>query len=463
MSFKATIKSAEEKLVTLDEKEASSSKEPSLKSSAIVDKVNVFYYASVGNKIFLGTVDEQTKFAYFSLIARDQLFPLGVRSSKTANKCNKREVTIGRVDCDAAQLVLEYINNNDISQPEPFNYVHLLENSTFALRCKVHHASNVFRIPRQLCGDVLRDRLCFEIRQLPTVTCADLQLICETAYFDAGLMNVMQNKVAYHTLRSWMAEHELACIREFVSKNDAVKGSNYVERINAIFEKLQADAAARGSVFQSGWYAEGVTPGQPSGAGQSVVMSTRPTNMAGGVTGKASLIFNHATSQAEGAHIHSAQANSLEDEEATFVRPSTAGPPLDLSSLPKTMPTLFTGKVHTAFMHNPKTVLKPGKADSSTADADEINRIATKTAPPNKSFGNVGGTVGAIKAAAGLNKSKGKLEVTIPKNKEQGEDKDGKNKGKGKENITPSETTPGAGSLSPCGKMSYAQMLSGGA
>lgn len=185
--------------------------------------------------------------------------------------------------------------------------------------------------------------------------------------------------------------------------------------------------------------------------------------MAGGVTGKISLIFNHATSQAEGAHIHSAQANELEDEETIFVRPSIAGPPLDLSSLPKTMPTQFTGKVHNTSMQNPKTVLKSGKAVSSTADANEINWIATETAPPKRPSGNVGGTIGAIKAAAVMNKSKGKLEVTIPKNEEHGEDKDSKNKSKGKENITPTETTPSAGSLSPCGKISYARMLGGGA
>ena len=80
-------------------------------------------------------------------------------------------------------------------------------------------------------------------------------------------MNIMQNKVAYHTLRGWITEQELACIWEYVGKCDAVKGSNYAERIEVLFQKLQADAAARGQVFKSGHCAEGATPPAQQGAG----------------------------------------------------------------------------------------------------------------------------------------------------------------------------------------------------
>lgn len=454
----AAIDRCEEKLAALDKKEASSSKEPSTKS-AIFDKVSVYYCASAGNKIFLGTVDDAPKFAHFSLIARDQLHSGEARSE--VNKGIQRRVTVGRVDREAALLVLKYINNNSMYQPEPITDAHVPTDSTFALRCKVHHACNVFRIPRQLCGDDLRDRVCFEIRQLPTVTCADLQLICETAYFDAGLMNIMQNKVAYHTLRGWMSEHELACIWEFVREHDEVKGSNYAERINAVFEKLQANAAARGSVFNSGWCAEGVTPGQPSGAGQSVVMPTRPKNMAAATAGNAAVISTEAAAEDQGAHGHSAQADEPEVEEITFVRPSTAGPPLDLSAAPKNTNTKFTGSTRAVSTSTSKTIFKPSDAAPST-DADKINWSAPETAPANKPFGNVGSTIGAIKAAPGLGKGKEKLEVAVSESQEQDEKDESKEehgkdkgKGKGKGSITPTGTTPG-------GKMSYAQMLGRG-
>ena len=447
----------------------SSSKEPSTEPTNL-DNVNVFYYASAGNKIFLGTVDDGTKFAHFSLIARDQLLAANARSSKTANKGKQREVTIGRVDREAALLVLKYINNSDIHHPEPITYNLLPTDSTFALRCQVHHACNVFRIPGQLRGDHFRDRLCFEIRQLPTVTCADFQLICETAYFDAGLMNIMQNKVAYHTLRGWITEHELACIWEFVSNHDAEKGSNYVERINAVFEKLQAEATARGQVFQSGWCAEGVTPGQPRAAApSSVVMPTRPRNMAVGATEKGPIISAEVAAQDQRAHGRFAQANEPMDEETTFIRHSTAGPPLDLSKAPRSSPNKLSGSARAISASISKTILKPSNAALS-AGVDNIDWTAAETTQPTQPIGNLGGLVSAIQATPGSSKGKEKLDIAASETKKEGDDKDskdgkkddgeskeehGKDKGKGKGK----ETTPSAGSP---GKMSYAQMLGRG-
>ncbi|GAB7336433.1 hypothetical protein MBLNU13_g09729t1 [Cladosporium sp. NU13] len=430
----AAVHRAEEKLSLHTETERSSSKEPSIKFT---------------------TIDN---FAHSSLIARDQLLLADARSSKSANKVNKREVTIGRVDREAGLLLLKYIKNNNIHYPGPITHDLFPTDSTLALRCRVHHACNVFRIPRQLCGDDFRDRLCFDIRQLPTVTCADLALVSETSYLDAGLMNVMQNKITYHTLRGW--------------------GSNYVERINAIFEKLQADAGARGKVFNSGWCAEGVTLGQSSGAGKSMVMPTRPKNIAAGSAGKAPVVSSEATAQGQGARGHSAQVDDSEDEETTFIRPSTAGPPLDLSTAPRTSPNKLTGNARATSTSSTKTILKPSKATSS-ADVDRISWAATETTSPKKSYGNVGGIVGAIKAAAGLSEGKGKLEVAVPETKKEGKMKGAKEaeeakddedegkqehgkdsgKGKGKDNITLTETTPSAGSPSTPSKMSYAQIL----
>lgn len=462
----AMIAETLKKLESLPTKgEPPSSKEPSTEPTNL-DNVNVFYYASAGNKIFLGTVDDGTKFAHFSLVARDQLLAANLRFSKTANKGKQREVTIGRVDREAALLVLKYINNSDIHHPEPITYNLLPTDSTFALRCQIHHACNVFRISGQLRGDHFRDRLCFEIRQLPTVTCADFQLICETAYFDAGLMNVMQNKVAYHTLRGWITEHELACIWEFVSNHDAAKGSNYVERINATFEKLQAEANARGQVFQSGWCAEGVTPGQPRAAApSSVVMPTHPKNMAVYATEKAPIISTEVAAPVQRPHGRSAQANEPMDEETTFVRPSTAGPPLDLSKAPRSSPKKLSDSVRATSTSNPKTILKPSNAASSV-DVDKIDWTAAETTPPK----NVGGIVSAIEAAPSLSKGKEKLDVAASETNKGAEDKigkeddsegkeeHGKDKGEGKGK----ETSPSAGSPSTPSKMSYAQMLGRG-
>ncbi|KAM0706078.1 hypothetical protein Q7P35_006626 [Cladosporium inversicolor] len=431
--------------------------------------VNVFYNNNSGNRVFLGTVNDKSKFTHFSLVAREQLTKDNKAASETSNASKDRSVTLGRIDHAAGLLVLKYINTNTIHNTEPLTHELLAIDSTFAFCCKVHQAFNAFRILRQLCGDDFRDRLCFEIHQLPIVIFADFQLVYETVPFDAGLMNVMQNKVAYHTLRGWITEHELACIWEYVGKCDAVKGRNYVERIEELFQKLQADAAARGQVFKSGYCAEGATPPAQQGAGgAAVVVPLRPRNMTVVAAEKASVTLTSAAAHGGGTHNNSVQTNQPEDSEPAFIRPSTAGPPLDLSSPLKATPTKLISKTRTTSTPIPKLTLKTGNPTVSKID-DKIDWLFTETNTPKKPFGNVGGAIDAIKAAPGLVKGKGKAKVAVQETKEQkqGEDKgDGKEdgkvsgKGKGKENITSTETPPAASPSTP-GKMSWTHLLGG--
>lgn len=507
--IRAEIARAKEITARLEQIEhAAKISSPSKQSSgttATVGSAKVFYYATPFDKAFLGTVDDSSKLAHFSLVARDQLMQFDAQTSKTSkinNKSVQLEVTLGRLDREAGLLVLKYINDSDIHHPKPLTYDLLPANSTLAFRCRVVNACNAFRIPHQLCGQAFRDRLSFDIRHLSSVTFADFQLVCHTVAHDPGLMNVMQNKVAYHTLRGWITEHQLACIWEYVNKCDAVRGCNYVERIEWIFQKLQAEATTRGKAYQSGWCAVRVAPpaqssvtgpavvmparpsnmtvqtaekapvvstnaaAQQSLPGQAVVVPTGPKNMTVATAEKAALGSTQATAGDHGAHVHLPQSKQPSDLEITFVRPSTAGPPLKLSSLPKPGPTALTSKAHTPI---PKLTLKTNQPDPSTS-GNKIDWTATETTttPPKKPFGNVGGVVGAIKPAPGLikGKGKGKEKVAVPEKKEPDEDKnkevvkpkDGK-KGKGKENITPTESVASGSSGTP-GKMSYAQMLS---
>jgi hypothetical protein len=184
---------------------------------------------------------------------------------------------------------------------------------------------------------------------------------------------------------------------------------------------------------------------------------------------KAALGSTQATAGNRGAHVHSPQYNQSNDPGITFIRPSAAGPPLDLSSLPKSAPATSTNKTRSPIS---KLTLKTNKPAPSTS-GDKIDWTATETkttpTPPKKPFGNVDGVIGAIKPAPGLNKGKGKdkEKVAVPEKKEQDKDKndkevkefkDGK-KGKGKENITPTGSVVSGSSGTP-GKVSYAQMLS---
>jgi hypothetical protein len=171
-------------------------------ASERVDNAHIFVFKPNGGKLFLGTADNQAKLVRFSGAAREQF---------------AREVIIPPVDYDAGRLVLKYINENDIHSPKPLALSSLPAHAPLSFACNVYHACNAFRIPRDLRGNEVREHILFSIRGLKNVTLADFQSVCESVHFDAGLMRVLFNKVAYHTMKHWISEHELACIWEYVN------------------------------------------------------------------------------------------------------------------------------------------------------------------------------------------------------------------------------------------------------
>lgn len=183
------------------------------------------------------------------------------------------------------------------------------------------------------------------------MTLADFQLVCENVFFDSGLMNVMLNKVAYHTLRGWIQEHQLALIWEYVTKSDTIKRTNYVEIINGIFAKLQAEAAAAGKAVEAG---------------------------KGAAWGEA-------------------------EEEITVVHQSAAGAPLVLPSAPKKPTARVARKAPIVFVGDRDAIRKAADAAASGDDGTSDKDSAEKAKKP---FGNVGGRVGAIRPAPGLAQAK---------------------------------------------------------
>jgi len=317
-----------------------SSSKKSTSTQTTLGSAHVFYYPSQGKKVFLGTVADRSKLVHLSLLARDQLIKVDPRSGKTANMGNQREVTLGRLDHEAGLLILKYINDNNIHRSNLFTIDLLPADSTLAFRCKVFHACNAFRIVRHLCDDSIRNNLCFEFRKLDVITLADFQLVCEYLYFDSGLMNIMQNKVAYHTFRGWITEHELACIWEYVTEYDAEKKTNCVERIGAIFKELQDKAAAEGKVFRSAWCAERKAARQYTVAGPSMEELSKWHGMEPNTAVKTPATSTHGAAHGKGARGHSAMTNQSKDENTTLPLSNTGGPSQGLSSIPKIIPTM---------------------------------------------------------------------------------------------------------------------------
>jgi hypothetical protein len=182
-----------------------------------VGNAHIFYFKPEGGKIFLGTAENRTKLVHFSNAARDQLIKVDPQTGKPKNMGNDREVIIPTVDYDAGRLVLKFINENAIHSPKALSSALLPTNCPLSYTCKVFQACNAFRIPRELRGNEIREHILSQIRGLRYVILADFQHVVENVHFDAGLVHIMCNKVAFYTWKKWTSEHELACIWEYIN------------------------------------------------------------------------------------------------------------------------------------------------------------------------------------------------------------------------------------------------------
>lgn len=316
------------------------SKSPTLQTS--LGRAHVYYIDANGIKVFLGSADDRTKLTHFSSVARQQL--ISYRYGKIANMGASREVVLSCVDYDAGRLVLRYINDNDIHKPKPLYFDLLGTSPSFPFACKVHHATNVFRIGREVRGNELRGYLLTYIHRITKVTFAEFQVVCETLFFDSGLMKHALNKVAFHTLKGWIEQDELAQIDTYCRASDAYKNTNLVEQIEAIFQlEMKKEEAMK----------------------------------------------------------KAADARAVA-ENLVVVNASVAGMPLVLSSeLKKVTATQPAGEQSLNAATDPAAF---DKSHQRTSSKD----IARSDKNHKKAFGNVGGKVGAIKAAPGLAQLKAK-------------------------------------------------------
>lgn len=200
---------------------------------------HLFYHNHDGTKTSLGTFDDRIKLIHFSGVAHDQIVRFETNPDKVKAAGSTREVNFFSVDLDAGRIVLDYINNNNIHNPLPLSLNLLPARAPFAISCKVHHACNTFRIVRAARGEQLRDHIARHIRHTKAATFLDFKLACDWLFFDTGLMKLMLQKVAYHTLKEWIDQHELGRMWRYCTQSDRTKGSNLVERLNVVFAELE--------------------------------------------------------------------------------------------------------------------------------------------------------------------------------------------------------------------------------
>lgn len=287
------------------------------------------YFRHDKNKIFLDTADSKALLAHFSGAAAAQLLPANKHSTKIANTSTTREVVIDKVDPAAGRVVLMWICKNNLQQGKETNLTlsDLPDNSSFAFRCKVHYAAaRAFRVSRTLRGNEIHSDLQQYIRTIAKVTLEDFKVVMEEVYFDAGLVNAMQQKVAKHLADGKLSKEEDSTLLSYAQKYDTERKTNIVAGVGTARQQILKERKER----------------------------------------------------------EDKAAKEKAAEELTVIHKSVADKPQVLSPYMKKA-TLATTEKAPAFIKATKTT-----------------KLDAENKPVKKTFGNVGGTIGAIHAPPSL-------------------------------------------------------------
>lgn len=175
------------------------------------------YTTNDGKKKLLGTVANRSKLLQFSHAARQAL--------------PARELVLEGVDEAAGRTIIAWINGNSLTRPKPLLFRLLGSNPQFVDGCKIHHASYMFQLRRDLRGDDIRNRLFEYIRAIRNVTLAEFQMVQLWLYFDSGLVLEMKRKIAYHTVREWIPDEERGQLMYYFLGHDVSNGTTLVKEM----------------------------------------------------------------------------------------------------------------------------------------------------------------------------------------------------------------------------------------
>jgi hypothetical protein len=190
------------------------------------------YYLDGENKVFLGVAKDKALLARFSTTAGHQHRATAESSENTSR--TQREVVLEPLDHTAGLLILRWINKNNVRVPRPLIY-DMPKKFTFDLYCKVHHATQVFHVRRELRGSRVRELLVEHIGSLQQPSFDDFKLAEEQLGFDPPLIYLMRSQVLSVHLVSGLAEGAYDKIIQYC----ATKGTRLLEEMDAIETEIR--------------------------------------------------------------------------------------------------------------------------------------------------------------------------------------------------------------------------------
>jgi hypothetical protein len=197
--------------------------DPASTSSKTVD---VYYIDGSGTKTFLGVAKDRMLLARFSSAASDQLRVAAEGSKKTDATS---EVIVQTLDHAAGLLVLRWINKSNMLMPRPLVF-DVPKQFSFELYCKIHRATHVFYIRRELRDRKVRGSLVEHIGKLRETCFDDFKVAHEQLEFDPPLMYLMRSQVISVHLVSGVAVGEYDRIVAYC----ATQGMRLLKEMDAI-------------------------------------------------------------------------------------------------------------------------------------------------------------------------------------------------------------------------------------
>lgn len=203
------------------------------------------YYRDGDAKVFVGSVTSRVTLTAFSTAARAHLMRYNPATKQSVMTPKAHEVILSKIDSAAGRAIIEVINNTNLHAPKPLLLSMLHEDSSIDFLAKVHQACHAFGLNHQLHGGEVRNAIFSYLRDLRHIELHDFKLFAEELYFDRGLVDKMQYKVALFTLNNWFSEDERRDFMYYAWDSDFLKGTNLMNGIAAEETKIQAERTKR--------------------------------------------------------------------------------------------------------------------------------------------------------------------------------------------------------------------------
>jgi hypothetical protein len=224
------------------------------------------------NKLYLSWVTDRTKLAFFSRAGGRLLNPDRYSKRVTSSSSSSLWLPPKRrpqatelflrcgVDKRAAEIIIKWINENDINDPKPFTFSYALlglKPPSFEPALNVHRAMHAFDLDREVRGQFVRNAIFGYINthDNPAIpTAADFKHCMEKTNFDGGVLGCMMTQLMWRSINRNIDPKQLAKIKEYCSGTE--KWDTMVATGEQVVEKKKKIVEGRGKSAEGvghGW------------------------------------------------------------------------------------------------------------------------------------------------------------------------------------------------------------------